>query len=218
MRGAVALALVCGAAAAFAQTDHDNLDAGRPLRFEDAEPVAFRTLALEYGLGLGFSRRRSVGVNGDFELIYGSNLNGQLEIGFEELAYLYSFRQEIGNVPAMALKAEARFAGGARLRAIATKTVGRYDRLHANLDLDFSDGRAQLGGVLGYSHPLGYPREFNTTGLAEIAFVPGARSVSLGLGVRRQISPRAVLDFGVQSDLSAHATPLRLVAGYSTSF
>ena len=75
-----------------------------------------------------------------------------------DLAYLYSFRQELGSVPALALKAEASFPGTAgdkptyRLRGIATKTVGRYDRLHANLDADFQpDGpagtrRARLGG------------------------------------------------------------------------
>ncbi|RYG32841.1 hypothetical protein EON81_19685 [bacterium] len=206
------------ATSALAQTDHDNLDANRPLRFEDAEPLAFRTLALEYGLRLGFPRRRELGLNGDFELIYGSNLNGQLEIGIEDIAYLYSFRQEIGNTPALALKAEASFDNGYRLRGIATKTVGRYDRLHLNVDVDIQDGRARLGGVLGYSHPLGYPREFNTTGLAEIAFIPGSRMVSVGLGVRRQISPRAVLDFGLQSDLDSRGTPLRLIAGYSTSF
>ena len=155
------------------------------------------------------------------------------------MAYLYSFRQEIKNSPALALKAEASFPGLSgeepryRLRGIATKTVGPYGRLHLNLDADFlptargSDRKALLGAVLGFTNPIGYPREFNTTGLAEIALVPGGSSgqdygVSLGLGVRRQISPRAVIDAGFQSDLfpgrNAPSTPLRLVAGYSVSF
>jgi len=252
------LSLVALAAVSAAQTDHDNIDAGRPLRFDDAEPVSYRTMALEYGLGLNFPRRRALGLDGTFEFIYGLNLNGQLEFGIEpviggragsrdtfgaieryELAYLYSFRQEIKNTPALAVKVEAAFPGVAgenptyRLRGIASKTVGRYDRIHVNLDADFepaargSDRRIRLGGVLGYTHPLGYPREFNTTGLAELAIVPGTQrgqgyGLSLGLGVRRQISPRSVIDIGIQSDIApgrgTASTPLRLVAGYSTSF
>ncbi len=256
MRRTLALALLAIPVAALAQTDHDNIDSGRPLRFEDAEPVAFRTLAFEYGLALNAPRRRSLGLEGTFEFIYGSNLNGQLEIGFSpvlggragsrstfgaigeyDVAYLYSFRQEIKGTPALALKAEASFPGLSgeepvyRLRGIATKTVGPYGRLHLNLDADFEptgDGRkARLGAILGFTNPIGYPREFNTTGLAEIALVPGVRSgegygVSLGLGVRRQISPRAVIDIGLQSDVApgrnTSSTPLRFIAGYSTSF
>lgn len=227
--------LVGAVAIADAQTDHDNLDAGRPLRFEDAEPVAFRTMALEYGFGLNAPRNRRLGLDGTLEFIYGVHLNGQLELGFDgrddgridayDIAYLYSFRQEIKNLPALALKVEASLPGLAgeksnyRLRGIATKTVGRFDRVHLNLDADFQDS-ARLGGVLGYSHPIGYPREFNTTGLAEIAV--HRDTVALGLGVRRQISPRAVLDFGLQSDVApgrgVTPTPFRLIAGYSTSF
>lgn len=256
MKRRLSLGLLALPVVALAQTDHDNIDAGRPLRFEDAEPIAYRTLAFEYGLGLNAPRHRALGLDGTFEFIYGSNLNGQLEIGFSpllggradsrdtfgvvgdyDLAYLYSFRQEIGNTPALALKAEASFPGIGgeratyRLRGIATKTVGAYGRLHLNLDADFApDGderRVRLGGVLGFTHPLGYPRQFDTTGLAEIALVPGVRpgegyGVSFGLGVRRQISPRAVLDLGLHSDLfpgrNAPSTPLRLVAGTSVSF
>lgn len=228
------IALFIGVTAiAAAQTDHDNLDAGRPLLFEDAEPVAYRTMAFEYGFGLNAPRRRSLGLDGTFEFIYGLALNGQLEFGFEpsidgrrsgrvdayDIAYLHSFRQEIKNQPALALKVEASFPGqlgektNYRVRGIATKTVGRFDRVHLNLDADIQS-QTRLGGVLGYSHPIGYPREFNTTGLAEVAYYD--RRLALGLGVRRQISPRSVLDFGIQSDLAAR--PLRLIAGYSTSF
>lgn len=262
MRGALQLAVVALSSAlavfAAAQTDHDNVDAGRPLRFEDAEPVAFRTLAFEYGLGLSAPRRRGLGLDGTFEFVYGASLNGQLEIGFSpvlggrpgsrdtfgaiadyDVAYLYSLRQEIRNTPALAVKGEVSLPGLAggepryRVRGIATKTVGQYDRVHLNLDADFvpkaigDERRATLGAILGYTHPIGYPREFNTTGLAEVALVPGRRAgegygLSLGVGVRRQISPRAVLDFGLQSDVvpgrNAASTPLRLVAGYSVSF
>lgn len=253
---AAAFAAVAGVAAA--QTDHDNIDAGRPLRFDDAEPVAFRTMALEYGLGANFARNRRPGLDGTFEFIYGLNLNGQLEFGLSpviggradsrntfgaieayDVAYLHSFRQEIRNMPAIAMKVEASFPGTAgdkpnyRLRGIATKTVGSYDRIHLNLDADFQPDapagtrKSRLGGVIGYTRPIGYPREFNTTALAEIAFLPGVQdgqgtTVSLGFGVRRQISPRSVLDFGIQSDVApgrgVNPTPVRLVAGYSTSF
>lgn len=244
MRRLVLLALLPGVAVA--QTDHDNIDAGRPLRFEDAEPISFRSLAFEYGFGLNAPRGRNLGLDGQIEFLYGINLNGQLEIGFSpllggrsgtssttagvgdyDLAYLYSLRQESRRSPALALKAELSLpgqTGGAtnfRLRGIATRTVGAYDRVHFNVDADFSRGRGRLGAILGYSRPLGYPTRFDTTGVAEIAYL-GDRTLSVGLGVRRQISPRAVLDLGIQSDLlpgrGVDGNVLRLVAGYSVSF
>lgn len=246
------------AAVAAAQTDHDNIDARRPLRFEDAEPIAYRSRAFDYGFGLNFPRRRTVGLDGSIEYFSGIAPNSQLEVGISPLlggrsdsrstagaigefdvAYFYSFRQELRNTPALAAKVEASFPGVSgenpvyRLRGIASRTVNRYDRVHLNLDADFEPSggsdvtKARLGAILGYTHPLGYPREFNTTGLAELAIVPGTRSgegygLSLGAGLRRQISPRAVLDFGVQSDVvpGRNTTPnyFRLVAGYSVSF
>lgn len=257
-RALSAFAVAALATLGAAQTDHDNLDANRPLRFEDAEPMSYRGLAFEYGLGISLPRRRPLGFDGGFEIIYGIAINSHLEIGIDpsiggrpgsdntrgridayEIAYLYNFSQELRNTPALAVKVEASLPGVSgeraayRVRGIASRTVGAYSRLHVNLDADFQPDapagtrRVRVGGVLGYTNPIGYPREFNTTGLAEIAFIPGVENgqgttVSFGLGVRRQISPRSVLDIGVQSDVApgrgVSSTPFRLIAGYSTSF
>jgi hypothetical protein len=256
-RGLTLVALLALTTPALA-TDHDNIDAGRPLRFDDAESIAYRELAFEFGLGLNSPRRRPVGLDGQVELLYGFARDSHLEFGFAprlggharsnetgfefgdlDLGLFHQFRREIRNAPALAAKVEASIPTESgestrlRLRGIATKTVRQYDRLHLNLDAELvpnaraGERSTVLGAVLGYSRPLGYPTEFNTTGVAELALRQGERNgegttVSAGVGFRRQISPRSVVDFGVQSDLSAPrgaaSTPLRLVAGYSTSF
>lgn len=113
--------------------------------------------------------------------------------------------------------------GSARWHAtgIATRTVNQYDRLHLNAGVELGGARAHFGAVLGYTRPLGYPRHFDTTGLAELSLRDSDRGwiTGVGLGVRRQMTPRSVLDIGVQAELSGPGRrPLRLVAGYSTHF
>src|SRR5437762_568643 len=63
--------------------DHNNLDGGRPLRFDDAEPIAFREQSLELGLGLNWPRRRALGLGLQAEYLYGFALNSHLDVGFE---------------------------------------------------------------------------------------------------------------------------------------
>ncbi|MFY9233179.1 MAG: hypothetical protein WAO58_01840 [Fimbriimonadaceae bacterium] len=237
---------------AAAQTDHDNIDAGRPLRFDDAEPIATGGLAFEFGLGASFMRRTTV-FDAPFELIWGGMPDTQFEIGLAtrfgsrsdrflqalDLAVLHSFRREVRNAPALAMKLEASLPperGGAtayRIRGIASKAAKQYDRLHLNVDVDLVPGapsgerRARLGAVLGYTKPIGYFTSFDTTMLAELAVYQGVRNGdgglgSLGIGVRRQVSPRSVVDIGLQSDFSigrgGTSVPIRLIGGYSTSF
>jgi hypothetical protein len=85
------------------------------------------------------------------------------------------------------------------------------------------DNKTRLGAVLGYTKPLGYPRHFDTTGLAELSLKQGERRgdpavAGIGVGIRRQISPRSVLDVGLQSELTGRdRVPLRFMVGYSTS-
>jgi hypothetical protein len=244
-----ALLILCGTVA-FAQTDHDNLDAGRPLRFEDAEPLAYRGLALELGLGANFS--------GDEEwfdlpiaLVYGIALNQQLEVSISslfgnvdndgvdhiELAYMISFSREIRNSPAFAVKFGAEFPvvdddddPTYTARAIWTKTARQYDRLHLNLDVGFlpeaqsGEREVRFGAILGYTRPIGYFTHFDTTAVAELGFEQGElngdrASVFGGLGIRRQINPRSVLDLGIEFDFERERNKTtRIVAGYSVSF
>lgn len=242
-------------AIAAAQTDHDNIDAGRPLSFEDAEPIARGAFAIEFGLRANFMRRNRLGFSTPVEFIYGGATDTQFEIGTAlcfgdrtdssdrgirleavDLGILHSFRREIRNAPAMAVKFEADLPteGGDkasyRLRGILSKAARQYDRLHLNADIDFipdaasGDNRTRLGVVLGYTNPIGYPTHFDTTALAELSIRQSESSgdpvtTLVGIGVRRQVTPRSVLDFGLQSELSGRdRVPLRLIAGYSTSF
>ena len=246
MKAAWTLGLAIIATTAFA-TDHDNIDAGRPLSFDDAETIAYREMAFEMGFAVDFMNRRGWNGHANPAFLYGIARDTQIGIGVGaafgsgarssiEASVLHSLRREIRNSPALAVKLEAHIptsrgeATEFKVRGIASKSVGQYGRLHLNLDVDFLSGarsRTRLGAILGYSHPVGYPTSFDTTAVAELAIKQGERrgqgaTLSAGIGLRRQITPRSVFDIGIQSEIlsgrSAAGTPFRLVAGYSTSF
>lgn len=85
-----------------------------------------------------------------------------------------------------------------RLRGIASKTVGQYNRFHLNLDANFTTATEEEERsfvprvILGYSRPIGYPTNFTRTFLAEVG-VRGSEVeeddavVTLGAGLRQQI-------------------------------
>jgi hypothetical protein len=239
--------------------DHNNLDAGRPLGFDDADALAFREQALEIGLGLGWPRNRPLGLELDAEYLYGFARNSHLNIGFDpsiggragedgtafdagdvSLGLFHNFNRQYNGVPALSVRGDVFFPTGrdsqgvgVRIRGIASKQAGQYGRLHVNVDLNAnpSAGRGERelypGLSLGYSRPLGYPTRFDTTGLAMLSVQPGARSgsgpvIGVGLGLRKQVSFRSVLDLGIQADVAgvngAPRDRLRLVAGYSAGF
>lgn len=236
--------------------DHNNVDAGRPLSFDDAEAVAYRERALEAGLGAVSPFRRKPGLALGVEFLYGFALNthmgldvdaatggraGSLENGFEVEAVgfniLHNFNREYGSVPAFSLRGDVslptekgRDGVEIRLRGIASRALFQYDRVHLNLDgvvvtsPETNERRFQPGLIVGYTKPLGYPRRFHTTGVAEIGVraseLKGTGSVGfLGLGFRRQVTVRSVFDVGVRSE--AFASPrvphdsLIINAGYS---
>jgi hypothetical protein len=120
-----------------------------------------------------------------------------------------------------------------RLRGIATKQAGQYGRLHLNVDLNANPGapRGQRefhpGVTLGFSRPIGYPTHFDTTGLAELSVQAGRTKrtgpvIGIGIGARKQVGNRSVIDLGIQSDVvgvdGAPRDRIRLVAGYSYGF
>jgi hypothetical protein len=257
------LLLIGGLAALLAgpvlATDHNNLDAGRPLDFDDADPVAFREQDLEIGFHLGAPRAKPLGFGAGAEYLYGFSLNSQLMVGLDPraggragsgetgadpgnltLGALHQFHREHGRTPAFALRADVALPTGRgsrgadfRLRGIWTKSVRQYDRVHLNLDLQAAtDPRrgswpVNPGMILGYSHPLGYPRRFDRTFLAQLGVQAGPRVgagpiVTVGVGVRQQVTVRSVLDIGLESDAGtfngAPGDRVRLIAGYSTAF
>jgi len=237
--------------------DHNNIDAHRPLRFDDAETIAFGELALETGLSLGWPRRRSLGLGLGAEAIYGIGMNTHVSLGFDPsiggragsrdtgfdfgevgLSMQHNFNREINNTPAFSLRSDVYFPTGRdsqgvafRLRGIMSKTIQQYNRLHVNLDLDANPGAGpgerqfNPGVILGYSRPVGYPRKFSQTGLAQLGVQAGPESgtgpiVTAGLGFRKQITVRSVLDIGLESDIAgfngAPRDRIRFIIGYST--
>lgn len=254
MRRLLTSLAVCAAALAGA-SDHNNIEAGRPLRFDDAYSIAFRERAFEFGLSLDSFRRRAPNYGLKSEFKYGFAKNQDIAIAFEphwngssqefdpgniELSYFHGIAREIDNAPGLAYRVDVGLPTGIgakgldlRFRGIATKNLGQYDKLHLNVDLDMASNpspgerRHTLGAVLGYSAPLGYPRRFDQTLVGEFSFkqsrVDGEGYIgSVGIGLRRQISPQSVFDIGIASDLfstkGAERSPLRLAIGFSIGF
>jgi hypothetical protein len=232
--------------------DHNNIDANRPLDFDDAYSIGYREQAIDLGAGLIIPQDESVGGEFEIEYLYGFAPNTHVNIGIDpsiaesefnigdlSLGLLHSFNREHNNTPAFALRGDVAFPTGRdsegvdfRMRGIATKTVGQYNRLHLNVDLNASTAtenneRSFVPGlILGYSRPVGYSANFTRTFLAEV----GVRAsqiqddgavVSLGIGLRQQIGYQSVLDLGIKGDIAGETgdrNELELVAGYSFAF
>lgn len=249
--------MISGASAVLA-VDHNNIDANRPLSFDDAESIAYRESALELGAALLLPEGRDVGGAFDIEYLYGFAPNTHLnisidpsiggrtdssdtdfDIGDVSLGVLHNFNREYNNTPAFAIRADAYFPTGQdsegvdfRVRGIASKTVGQYDRLHLNLDLNVNTGtdeeeRSFIPGViLGYSRPIGYPRQFDQTILAELGVRTNEEEdsgaiVSVGVGLRKQVGYQSVLDVGLQGNIATDSnerSEVRLITGYSFAF
>jgi hypothetical protein len=239
--------------------DHNNIDAGRPLNFDDAEAIAYRERAIEFGAKFISSHQRSSGAESALEFLYGfaKNTHASLDLdpswgpraGSEErrfdvgdvsIGLFHNFNRETLNLPAFSLRGDvflptSRNSSGTdvRLRGIMSKTIQQYSRLHVNLDGTFVSG-SEPGErhfipalTVGWSRPIGYPRVFTRTLVAEAgvrsAKINGTGPVaSLGLGVRQQVTVRSVLDFGIRSDvIGGRAAPrndLELIVGYSVGF
>lgn len=152
---AVAVITVVGAllvpTAAYA-VDHDNLDSGRPLRLEDAEAIAFRELAFEFGIaptrprggnGLG------LGLGMTAEYLYGFALNSHLsvdvdpyvgargggesgdrrfDVGDIGLGVFHNFNRETLSRPAFAVRADAYLPTGRGSRGMGLRLRGIMTR------------------------------------------------------------------------------------------
>lgn len=250
MRRFIVLAGLVSLGAISQASDHNNLSKDRPLRFEDAYSGAFRSWEFQAGLRFDFFDRNRPVYNFRSELQYGFGKNKDISIGFEplystdsgrilgnvtELSYFEGVQREIGSSPAIGYRLEAGFpvSGGRgvelKARGILTKTARHYDKLHLNLDVshhtesNFGERQTRLGLILGYSSPIGYPKRFDDTFLAEIGFeqsrqVGGGIDGWIGVGLRKQVSPTAVFDFGIQSDFLRGSGASRLTLGYSMAF
>jgi len=187
------LAIVDGASA----IDHKNLDEGRPLRLEDAYPIAHGELAIE--AGAGFTLRRRAADRGLFpiELLSGPWPNLQVGIGTAlstdpreiddrpksgdlRLSALYNFNQETLNLPAFAVKLGLdaptgvdAHGFGVEAKGIVTKSLERLS-LHLNAGYEFlaSSREDERDGryelAIGASYPVGAPRFTRATLVGDV--------------------------------------------------
>ncbi len=167
-----------------AAVDHNNVDARRPLSFDDAESLAFREQALEFGVNFAWPRRRPLGVALDAEYLYGFAMNSHLSVGFEpslggrsdqrstafsfgdvSLGVLHNFNRQVKNTPALALRADVFAPTGRgsrgtafRVRGIMSRQADQYGRLHLNLDLNANPGAAAGERTFNPGVVVGYTR------------------------------------------------------------
>ena len=197
-------------------TDHNNIEHGRPLLFDDAYSIAFGEREFQVGLN---SFAGKFGLMTSFG--YGFAKNQEFSIGFNtlqgssndyEFSYFRNLAREIDNQPAIGYRLTISSENGKKatgqLRFAATKAWHQYDKLHLNIDLET---KQSVGFILGYSTPLGYPKKFDQTFVSEIS-IQGMET-SFGVGVRRQVDARSVLDFGVRT-----GKKLNVIVGYSIAF
>ncbi len=207
------------------QVDYRNLDAGRPLRVEDAYPLEQKALELLAGWR---AARRSGGAahEATASLTYGLLPNAQLEVGIGggnipdsagrstglagvDLAGLYNLWPERGALPAMAVHAGATLPVGglapeaaeAEVGAIATRSFGRQ-RLH--LAGAWGGERWWYGGALDrtvFRSSLLGALELTASREEEGAPV----RLSATAGARWQWTPATVLDLGLSRQLRGSA-------------
>jgi hypothetical protein len=177
--------------------DHKNLDEGRPLRLEDAYPIAHGEFAIEAGGGFTLQRRGADRGFFPVELLYGPLPNLQVGIGTVlstdpreiddrpksgdlRLNALYNFNQETLTLPAFAVKLGLdtptgvdAHGFGVEAKGIVTKSFERLS-LHLNAGYEFftSSHEDERDGryklAIGASYPIGAPRFTRATLVGDV--------------------------------------------------
>lgn len=177
--------------------DHDNLEAGRPLRIDDAYPIPKGEIGVDVGATVHDRRGDGFGYGLGIGVLYGIGYNAQIEISgdaaFEgssvaatdretaaALGVLYNFNSESLQWPAFAVRAEAEATSGFRDTGvdasgglIVTRTFGRM-RTHVNADYLVAasaaagERRGRYNAAVGASYPLGYPMRFRETLIVDV--------------------------------------------------
>jgi Putative MetA-pathway of phenol degradation len=190
------LALLVGLTPTAFAIDHDNLDEGRPLRLEDAYPIAAGEWALETGAGLSAQRKSRARGLFPVEVLYGlpnlqvsvgttlltdpKQIEEQTKSGDLQLSGLYNFNQETLTMPAFGIRVTLNTPTGTdssgldvRVKGLVTKS---FDRLSVHFNPAYElfsgtkpferDGRYEL--ALGASYPVGAPKHTLTTILGDV--------------------------------------------------
>ncbi len=153
----VTAALTSDAVKVRAQADYRNLDPGRPIAVEDAQPLEFRAFEIQSGIPLfvrerrgdwffGFESDLKWGIRKDTQIGYSSEFvvarnagNTVVTSRDSQIHLLYNFNQETRQLPAIALRPELVIGEGGlgsqhehgALKLIVSKTLHR-NRLHFN--------------------------------------------------------------------------------------
>lgn len=214
--GLVAAAILIPSAS-FA-TDDANIAAGRPLRFDDAQTIPLGDKQIEFGGGItgirDFSPLYTIGA----QYKYGFALNQEVGLGISHFIangddagqfFLHYMREvpvnDSGDAFAFVINAGSLYGVGSNdaeilFRGIMTRRMGENDRLHLNADFAVGEHVPGLGIILGYSRPMNGDGNFGSTLVGEIGLnrvIDDEFTLTLGLGMRRQMANRAVLDFGI---------------------
>jgi len=177
--------------------DHNNLDAGRPLNFEDAYSIGFGERVFESGFGVTTGRRMRPGYALDLEFKNGFAMNRDIGIGLTtglagrdrrisvdgiELSYFHGIMRETTRHPGIGHRIDVHVPTNGDegvdllFRGVVTQSVGQFDKLHLNGDVELHTSAPAgtrdtvFGLTLGYSRPLGYPRRFDQTLLASVGW------------------------------------------------
>jgi hypothetical protein len=201
----IALLLLLLGSSAARGLDHGNLDEDRPLRMEDAYPIAQGELALEGGFGFTVERHASDRALFPFEILYGAwtglqvgagtvlstdphDIDDTHKSGDLRFSALYNFNQETESLPAFGVKGTLNLPTGTdssgadfELKGLVTKSFDRWS-LHFNPAYEFlsgGDGGERDGRyrfILGASYPLGAPQHTRTTLLFDLFAEQSSRS------------------------------------------
>jgi hypothetical protein len=207
--------------------DHNNIDANRPLSFDDAEPVAFRETSLERGLAA--SLHHLPGVAAEVEYLRGFTLNGQLNLAAEtsvadqddvvhlgpvSAAALYNFNRETLTRPARAVRADLFLPTGLgseasdlrlRLRGIASQRYtrfGPFDRAHLNVDLNVAPLAGRGERILNPEAILGFTRPL---GYPHRFTTTGLAELALQLGPESGKGPILRAGIGIRRQVKVNA-------------
>lgn len=206
------------ASVASAQTDYYNLDAGRPLRIEDALVIERHAFELQGGSTLSFLRGRAESWRFLLELAWGLLPRTQLEVGAPillsrgdgvevdgvELSVLHALNTETLTWPALALRVGAHVPGSGSattsfdVGALTTRTF-THGRLHANAAViaNADEAARWSAGIAGDRTFVVRSLLIGAEVMMEEAELGGGRRWSSSLGLRKQIGPRQAIDIGV---------------------
>ncbi|MFN0118436.1 MAG: hypothetical protein ACKVQC_09130 [Elusimicrobiota bacterium] len=150
-----------------------------------------------------------------------------------EVSYFHNLNRELLNFPAVAFKLGAGFPSGKNqkemeylVKAIFSKRFFEFERVHLNsisiyrAGSSFRERKWLHSAILGLTHPLGYPKKFVSTALANIGIreseIKGQKPMGKwGIGIRRQISIRSVIDLGFKGDIPFESRNSYMALGFN---